>query len=231
MAYKQFLAGWVNKVLAVGRVAYGGDGTDLYPLNVDSTGQNVTLLASTASVGVIAAGSNRIGTVSGVLKEVRVTWSIDADEAYAANEVVAESETTDDDEPMTFDAVARANGGYGYIVGATVISETPSITPRLTIYLFNAVPTGCNLLDNVANTAPDWVDQAKYIGKLDFPAMESLGTSESNATIGPSTVGGCPHAFKCASADDAIYGVIVTRDAFTQGAGKDLTVILLVEQY
>lgn len=181
----------------------------------------------------IAAGTTRIGTVSGVLKEVRVTKALDASlGAYAANDVVSEEDcATTGASAWTFSAVARANGEYGYIVGATIISESENVTPRLTLFLFNAAPTGCNLLDNTANTAPDSEDLAKYVGKIDISALESLGTTDSVATVTPSTVGNLPLAFKCAAAADDLFGVLVTRDVFTQTPTDDLTIVLLVEQY
>jgi len=69
------------------------------------------------------------------------------------------------------------------------------------------------------------------VGKIDFPALESLGTTDSTATATPSTVGNLPLAFKCAAGADDLFGILVTRVAFTQTAGDDMTVILLVEQY
>ena len=57
MAYKEWLAGWTNKVLAVGRVAYGGDGTDLYPFNADADGQKVGHNISGIGDGVTLCGT------------------------------------------------------------------------------------------------------------------------------------------------------------------------------
>jgi hypothetical protein len=74
-------------------------------------------------------------------------------------------------------------------------------------------------------------DLANYIGKIDFPAMEDLGTGDSEAIATPSTVGGLPLAFECASAADDLIGILVNRDAFTQVAGKEMRVVLTVEQY
>ena len=168
----------------------------------------------------------------GVLKEVRVTKALEAlGSSYSANDVLSETDTNTEGTAWTFDAVAQANGSYGYIVGAIAVSESESVTPRLTLFLFNTIPTGCELDDNAANTAPDATDLAKYIGRIDFPAMDSVGTTDSNAVATPSTYGNLPLPFKCVAADDAIYGVLVTRDAFAQTATDDMTIVLLVEQY
>ncbi len=181
---------------------------------------------------ILQASSNHIGGVTGTLKEVRVTTVIDAsDGAYAVNDVVGSDNcTATATEDWLFAAIAREDGAFGYITGATIVSESESVTPRLTLFLFNATPTSV-LADNAANTAPDSADLAKYIGKIDFPAMNSLGTTDSTATASPSTIGNLPLVFKCASGADDLHGILVTRDIFTQTATDDITIILTVEQW
>lgn len=164
-----------------------------------------------------------------MLKEIRITKALTAASAYAANDVLSESASAGTD--WDFVAAAKEPGGSGFIVGAAIISESESVTPRLTLFLYNATPANCNLNDNAANTGPDAGDLAKVIGKIDFPALESLGTTDSIAVVTVSTVGNLPLPFKCTREEHNIYGVLVTRDAFTQTAGDDMTIVLLVEQY
>lgn len=205
---------------------------------------NVNVKAGTALVGKVGidqvtananevvvksalpAGANRIGTISGVIKTVSVT-KILVGGAYSAEDVLSESIT--DGTKWTFAAIARAVGAGGYITRAHAICETTNLTPRLTLFLFKATPTSM-LNDNVANTALLHADIANYIGRIDFPAMEDLG-GDSEAICTPSTNGNLPLAFICAAADDALYGILVTRDNVTLGAGDDLTITLTVEQY
>ena len=166
----------------------------------------------------------RLVTVS-VTKEIADAASA----AYHAEDVLCENATTG--VPWTFAAIAKVNGGTGYIVKAHVISETTAVIPRLTLYLFNATPTS-ELRDHVLNTAPLHANvlTGSYQGKIDFPAMEDLGgDSESVAT--PSTYGNLPLAFQCATAADDLIGILVTRDVFTQVAAKDITINLTCEQY
>ena len=162
------------------------------------------------------------------LKQVSVTKALIAASAYSAEDVVSESATNTVGTSWTFSAITRGNNLGGYIVKAQVISETTNITPRLTLYLFNVVPTS-ELDDNAANTALLHADLAKYVGKIDFPAMEDLG-GDSSALATPSTYGNLPLAFKCTTNADDLFGILVTRDAFTQTAGDDMTVILTCEQ-
>jgi len=164
----------------------------------------------------------RLVTVS-VTKEIQDAASA----AYAAEKVI--SENSSGGTSWLFSAVAKVNGGTGYIVKAQVISETTDITPRLTLYLFNATPNS-ELDDLAANTALLHADLALYVGKIDFPAMENLG-GDSEAIASPGTYGNLPLAFQCATAADDLYGILVSRDTFTQVAAKDMTVNLTIEQY
>ncbi len=165
--------------------------------------------------------------ITGYKINVSVTQALAAAGDYAAEDVMCENATTG--VVWTFDGIVFRNGGSGYIVKAHALWETTALTPRLTLYLFNAAPT-TELDDNKANAAPAFADLAQYVGKIDFPAMEDLGgMSEAIAT--PSTYGNLPLGFDCATTDDALYGILVTRDAITgESAGKSLTIRLEAEQ-
>jgi len=166
--------------------------------------------------------------VIGAVKTVGVTKALAAAGDYAAEDVMCEDATTG--VAWTFEAIARANGGKGYITKAHALWETTALTPRLTLYLFNAAPT-TELDDNKANAAPAFADLAQYVGKIDFPAMEDLG-GMSEAVATPSTTGNLPLAFECASDADDLIGILVTRDAITgEVATKSMTIRLTAEQY
>ncbi len=219
MAYSEQGAGQTDKVRPVGVVAYGGDGTNLYPLAVDSSGNLV-----------IADGTNRIGTVSGVLKTVSVTKVCEAEGAYSAADVISETDTGGAGTAWTFAAIARENGASGYITGARVISETTALTPRLVLYLYTATPT-CELDDNAPNTANIWADRANVVGQIDFPAMSENGPAASATQASVSTAGGVPIPFTCAAGADDLIGVLATLDGFDQVDDKSIRVDLTVEQY
>ncbi len=210
----------VNQALITGRIAYGSDGTDVYPILVDSSGRII-----------LGVSNNRLGTVSGVYKEVRTTVALDASGgAYLANDVVGDDDTGSAGTHWTFTACARADAAGGYITKAVIQSEVENVTPRLTLFLFHTAPTS-ELDDNAANTAPDDADLAKYVGKIDFPALESLGTTDSSATVTPGTTGGLALGFSCEAGNDDLYGILVTRDGVTLDAGQDMTITLGIEQY
>jgi len=164
------------------------------------------------------------------LVSVGVTKALASATAYHAEDVMSESASNGVGTSWLFAAIAKVNGGTGYIVKAHAICETTAVTPRITLFLFNATPTS-ELDDHAANTALLHADLANYVGKIDFPAMEDLGTGDSEALATPSTTGNLPLAFQCATAADDLIGIAVTRDAFTNTAGNDLRIILTTEQY
>lgn len=180
----------------------------------------------------LTAGTNRVGTVSGVLKEVRVSQDIDGSlGAYTAGDVVgADDCCTTLAITWQFD-VARATGGYGYIVGATLFNETENQAVQYDLLLFNATPTG-ELRDNAANDNPLKADSAKWIGRIEFPSSVAKGATVATTTQAtPSTAGRLPMPFKCATGDTKIYGVLVTNTAYTQTATDTIEIGLIVEQY
>ena len=181
---------------------------------------------SYASAGLVAL-IDRLKNLLGVAKTVSVTKEIAAAGAHVAEDVLSESVGAGT--VWTWAAIFRANNTGGYITKAQVICERTAKTPRLTLYLFNAAPT-CNLNDNVANTAPVHADAAKYLGKIDFPALEDLG-GDSVAVVTPSTYGNLPMWVDAASDADDLIGVLVTRDGVTLTATDELIIKLTLEQY
>ncbi len=166
--------------------------------------------------------------VGGLIKTVSVTKPLAAAGDYAAEDVMCENAGTG--VAWTFATVVRDNGGSGYITKAHALWETTALTPRLTLYLFNAAPT-TELDDNKANAAPAYADRDQYIGRVDFPALEDLG-GMSEAVATPSTIGNLPLAFTCATDTDDLIGILVTRDAIAgEVATKNMTIRLTVEQY
>ena len=160
---------------------------------------------------------------------VSVTKALVAAANYDANDVMSENASSGT--AWTFSGVASGKGGSGTIVKAIALFETTALTPGLTLFLFSALPTSA-LNDNVANTAVLHADEANFVGRITFPAMADLGTGDSEAIVTSSlTSGNIPLTFNCATGDDALYGVVVTRDAITgEAAGEDLIIKLTVER-
>ncbi len=159
--------------------------------------------------------------------EVSVTKALAAAGDYAAEDVMSESASAGT--VWNWANVVSHNGGSGAIVKAVALLETTNLTPKITVYLFKAAPTSA-LNDNVANTAVLHADEANYIGRIDFPALEDLG-GDSEAVASDSIAGNLPISFVCGAADRDLYGVAVTRDAITgEVATEDLIIKLTVRK-
>ena len=140
-----------------------------------------------------------------VAVEVIDTQNLAAAGDYAAEDVLSGNATAGT--PYRFKDVGKS----GVIEKAIAFCSVTALAPRLTLYLFNRLPTGV-LNDNVANTNPTVTDHPAYEGKIDFLAMEDLGGgSESVVSMG--TYGNLPLPYY--SPDGVLYGVAVTRDAIT----------------
>lgn len=174
-------------------------------------------------------GAGGITNVRPIIKTVAVTQALEAASAYDANDVMCSSSTTG--VQWTFSAILRANAAYGYITKAVLQSESESVTPRCTAYVFSATASTTDE-DHAANTNPDDADKLTYQGHIDFNALESVGTTDSSATATPNTANSnLPLAVQGAAAADDLIIILVTRDAFTQTAGEDMTLTLTCEQY
>ncbi len=167
--------------------------------------------------------------VTGRLLKASDKKTLAATTDYAAEDVLSESASAGTSWQFK-NVVLQANGG-GIILAAKVLCSTTALTPRLTLYLFDATPSS-NLNDNNANTTLLAADLQRYLGKIDFPALEDLGGySESLATC--STAGNLPLPFIIENGSKDIYGVLTTRDAVTGevAATTTITIQLIIEQY
>lgn len=164
----------------------------------------------------VAGPRSVAGTLNGVNPGV-----IAAAGNYDANDILSQSASNGVGLHWVFDAIAPT-GGAGFITKALITCSATGLLCRFRLHLFNAVPTG-ELDDNAAMSIVI-ADRAKWIGYLDFPAMANLGTMSAamNDTV--------RFKFDCASADDALYGVLVTLDAETnEAAGMTVAITLSVD--
>lgn len=147
---------------------------------------------------------------------------------YSANDVLSDHVTAGT--AWYFPHVARKAGGTFTITKATAMLSVTALPDRLTLYLFTQPPVSV-LNDNVANTAVVAKDVAGYVGRIDFPAMNSLGTGHSEAIATPDTGANVPLEGKCDPKDDGLYAIAVTRDAeANEAVGMRLTFKLFSRQ-
>ncbi len=154
-----------------------------------------------------------------VKKTVISTQDVAAAENYDVNDVLCNNVSTGI--PWNFADVVNGPGRSGKIVKAQITVETTAQAHRLTLHLFSQTPTS-ELDDNKVNTGPADADRGFYLGKIDFPALESLGAGNSDTlAVESSPTSGVPFEFKCAVGDTDLYGILVTRDAFTNETVDD----------
>ena len=146
---------------------------------------------------------------------------------YGVNDILADNEGSH----WEFSNAVKRPGKSGKITKAQITVETTAQAHRLTLYLFSEAPTS-ELTDNLVNTGPADADRGFYLGKIDFPALESLGAGNSDTlAVESSPTSGIPFEFKCANSSRILYALLVTRDAFTnETTGDEYKITLTIEQ-
>lgn len=138
--------------------------------------------------------------------------------AYAAKDVVGDGAN------MVFPGCVLQNGGSGYIISALLMTDQTTFAARLRLHLFHATP------DVITDNSPFtllFVDRTDYLGFIDLPAGALEGTG-STAASGYNVFDRIP--FKCAAADDDLYGQLETLDVFTPASEQQFFIQLLVER-
>jgi len=144
--------------------------------------------------------------------------------AYTAGDVVSDSAIATS--LLDFVDFARVNGGTGYIVGARLVTDKKSITPRFRVHLYNA----SNLTVAADNAAFDsrYVDAPKRIGWFDLPAM-TTGTDTTTSTESASQDMTIRLPFVAAGGMRFLYAVLEVLDAFTPCSGQTFLLSLIGE--
>lgn len=174
----------------------------------------------------LKASNADILLVTGKIVNSRSTVTLVAASDYASGDVLSDS--TSAGTARRFRNVVDRDSGGGVIVMAHAMCSATGLTPRITSYFFEAIPTS-NLNDNAANTALLEADLPNYLGKIDFTGLGDLG-GYSEAIVTTSTAGNLPIAFGLESGRD-IYSIDVTRDAITgEVANMKLTITLAILQ-
>ena len=164
----------------------------------------------------------------GLSPPVSVSKALASLGSYAANDVLSESTATGTS--WAFTGISRGVATGGYIVKAMIRADTTGKVFRPTMFLFDAPPAGGQLNDNALNIEVSATDAAKYIGKIDWVATETLNSGYSESIATPSTIGNLAMSFQCANDSDDLFGVLVSRNAIALGTGGTVTVSLTVER-
>lgn len=179
---------------------------------------------SAASLAVVVASDQAAVPVGGTTATTSVTRTRPADTtAYTALDTVADS--TSAATVITFTNMARANGGSGYITKALLKTDQSTNVASFRLHLYNAAP-GTLINDNAAFTDL-WVDNAAYIGYIDF---DPCSTETASSTAAKSLNNSIRLAFVCGGSTTSLFGVLQTRTAFTPASAQNFLIKLTAEQ-
>lgn len=149
--------------------------------------------------------------------------------AYAAGDAFTNSTSV----PATasISGCARANGGSGVIIGATLMSSANQSTKLdCDIFIFDTTITADN--DNSAFTPTD-TELATAVGVITFSgANAKTGDATSGASgncIYPSSLPN-PMPFVCGGGSDSLFWSAVPRNGYTPVSGEVLTLRLTISQ-
>jgi hypothetical protein len=148
---------------------------------------------------------------------------------YTAGDVVGPVTTA---AVQTFSGAARANGGTGRIIAATLETNNATVTAgTFRVHIFNASFTP--EADNAA-FAGQHTNRAAYQGYFDFNIVvaDSASAEGAIAQIRASVDidNGLPLDFECAAGSSALYGVVVATGAYVPASAQVFYVTLVIEQ-
>jgi len=167
---------------------------------------------------IIAIGSKSMIAVT-ITRETNAT-------PYTAGDVISAAAATVVP-AMDFATAGRIAGGSGYVVGAKLIVNVKSVTPRVRVHLFNV---------NTATVSGDnlpwrelYADSSKRVGYFDLPAM-TTGADTTNSDMSRTIAFDFRLPYVCAASSQHLYAVLETLDAVTLTSGSALTLTLTLEQ-
>ncbi len=168
-----------------------------------------------ASLPVVpAATESHLGEVGGKTPSFygpEMTRPADTN-AYTAGDVVSNSTSATTLIPV---AIGRKNGGTGFIVKASLVTNQSTCLYRFRVWLYR-VSNPTVAADN-APLALLYANRSNRIGYIDLPAMTTQMSGSDSAAAMNDTI---RHAFDCAADDSNIYCVLQALDGFTPASGQ-----------
>lgn len=160
-----------------------------------------------------------------VIRSVSKTRPADTT-AYAAGDVINES--TSAGTVWTFADAARMLGGSGIINKVEIVDYAyVATTLQCELWLFNTT-VGADF-DNAVFTPTD----AELLTRVAVIPISTAYVGDATAGTGGNvslTSGVVNQSFKCAIADDSLYGVLVARNAYVPISGEIFNIQLFIYQ-
>ncbi len=156
-----------------------------------------------------------VGQVGGTTQIVSDEFARPADTtAYTAGDAVSATTSNSGTTPLRGLAVARVNGGTGYITKIRLWTDLKTCVARIRVHFYTvAAPATAVVGDNVPMTLA-WANRAQRVGSVDLLAM-ATETDSTNSTAAHTLDASTRLAYQCAAADNNIYYRLETLDAFT----------------
>lgn len=205
------------------RLSDGASPIATLPVSVASVPSHAVTNAGTfATQATLQAGEAHVGLVHGTTADVAVTVTRPADTtAYAANDSVNTS--TSSPTIITFAGASRVASGTGYITKARLSTNQSANVAQFRMYLFKVSnPQLSN--DNAAFLIKD-ADNANRLGYIDFPAC----FTEAGSDVAIAVLDGLRFGY-VADSGSALYGILLTKTAFTPISGQTFHLVLTCEQ-
>ena len=144
--------------------------------------------------------------------------------SYAVGDVVSAS--TDANTTLTLTNAARANGGSGYIVAATIETDQKSVTPVFRVHLFS---------DDVAcagDNLPHFETFSDNANKIRSFVLGPMSTPTDTATSSVSSASDSTlrHFFTCHASSRDLVVVLETLSAYTPASLAQYRLTLWIEQ-
>lgn len=131
---------------------------------------------------------------------------------------------------MTFASAALASGGTGVIVGAELTCRAANtVTPELDLLLFEASPTVASVDNGAADITDANRESARELPTITFATADYTALSANSSCAG-FVGGGQPAVDFITSGSDDLFGILVTRTAFTLASTTDIVVAIRVLQ-
>jgi hypothetical protein len=158
-------------------------------------------------------------------KTVQTSFTRPADTtAYATGDAVNDS--TSAPTRLKFSSVASRLGGGGTIRGAQLLTNNLTVTNGdFELILTKITYTPAN--DNAASSSLTYTRAANIVARIAFPTLTANASGGDSAFAQKDTLN---IPFTCDSADDALYGSLVAKGAYTPASGQKFTVTLMVER-
>ena len=176
----------------------------------------------------MSAGASEqfIGKVGGLIGNASVEFTRPANTTdYTAGDVVSNNATTT--VLMEFANLFREYNTSGYLVGARLMTDKKSITPRIRVHLFNASDATV-AADNAAHKEL-YADGAKRLGYFDLPAM-TTATNSTDSDMSRAIDLSIRVPVACSTSSRSLFCLLEALDGFTPASGQKFTLKLALDQ-